>query len=607
MGYIPLHVHTYWSLLDGLMTIDQYISRAKEYNIPALAITDHGTLAGVPEFYQKCRQNDIKPIIGCEFYFTPDIGIRERDKIFHLTLLARSEEGYRNLLRLSSFSYEEGFYYKPRIDFASLEKHREGLICLTGCPAGMIPRAIMQGEMEEARETLEKLLSLFKEDLYVEVMDHGLDFQQVINEGLIELAEEKGLPVVPTNDTHYLDKADSEIHRILLGIQVGKTLQQIEERGDFEGYWKSSEFYFKKAEDFNFDNSLLKNTYLVADKCSITIPELEKTDYKFPEVGISSTKYIWAKCLKRLLEEFGSSREYYERMRYELEVIEKLGFMDYFYIIKDIIDFCDKNGIPRGVARGSVGGSLVAYLLGITNVDPLKYNTLFERFLNPDRVSLPDIDLDISKSRRQEVVEYLYQKYGRDKVAHIGTYGTIELKTAIRDVARVKYGMVYDTKQISNDSSLEELLASTSDVTEKHIFTIADKLRKLKRHGSTHAAGLIISPIPIREIVPLRVDKGEVVTQWEMEDIERVGLVKFDLLGLRTVDVIDSTVKLVKERHGVEIDINNLPFDDKKTWKLLREGRTKGVFQFEGSGIAKLIKDMKVSEFEDLVAANALS
>lgn len=614
MIYIPLHVHSEYSLLDGFLRMDEYITKAKEFNIPTLALTEHGNMASVPKFYKKCKENEIKPILGEEFYFTPDINIKDREQIYHITLLAKNIEGYRNLLRLSTLSYKDGFYYKPRIDINLLKQYHEGIICLSGCPAGIISRSVLI-DYDLAEKWALQFLEIFKEDYYIEIQDHGLKIQKEYLPLLIQLANKLGIPLVATNDTHYLNREDAETHRILLAIQIKKTLKEIEEKGLMSGYWESDQYYFKSPEEFFntysiYSEEAIKNTILIAEKCNVTVPEFETLEHKFPKVGTNATEYIKKYCNRELIRRFGNEPEkittYYDRMNYELGVIEKLGFMEYFYIIKDIIDYCDKNKIPRGAGRGSVGGSLVAYLLGITNVDPLVYGTLFERFLNPDRVSQPDIDVDISQSRREEVITYLKNKYNEDNVAQIGTYGTEELKSAIRDVARVKYGLVYDSKHIDNESSLEELLSSTNNPTEKDIFITAYKLKDLKRHGSIHAAGVVISPIPITEIIPLMRRKNTLMTQFDMWEVEQVGLIKYDILGLRTVDVIDNTLRLIKERYNEDINISDLPLDDYKTWDILRKGNTVAIFQFEG-GISRLLRELQVSEFEEIVACNALA
>lgn len=614
MIYIPLHVHSEYSLLDGFLRMDEYITKAKEFNIPTLALTEHGNMASVPKFYKKCKENEIKPILGEEFYFTPDINIKDREQIYHITLLAKNIEGYRNLLRLSTLSYKDGFYYKPRIDINLLKQYHEGIICLSGCPAGIISRSVLI-DYDLAEKWALQFLEIFKEDYYIEIQDHGLKIQKEYLPLLIQLANKLGIPLVATNDTHYLNREDAETHRILLAIQIKKTLKEIEEKGLMSGYWESDQYYFKSPEEFFntysiYSEEAIKNTILIAEKCNVTVPEFETLEHKFPKVGTNATEYIKKYCNRELIRRFGNEPEkittYYDRMNYELGVIEKLGFMEYFYIIKDIIDYCDKNKIPRGAGRGSVGGSLVAYLLGITNVDPLVYGTLFERFLNPDRVSQPDIDVDISQSRREEVITYLKNKYNEDNVAQIGTYGTEELKSAIRDVARVKYGLVYDSKHIDNESSLEELLSSTNNPTEKDIFITAYKLKDLKRHGSIHAAGVVISPIPITEIIPLMRRKNTLMTQFDMREVEQVGLIKYDILGLRTVDVIDNTLRLIKERYNEDINISDLPLDDYKTWDILRKGNTVAIFQFEG-GISRLLRELQVSEFEEIVACNALA
>lgn len=613
-------------MLDGLIRIEEYVEKLVNLNCPAGAITDHGVVSGAVKFYTKCKEKGIKPLIGMEAYIVDDIQVKERKSIAHVVLLAKNLEGYRNLLRLSSLAYVEGFYYKPRIDFALLEKYREGLICLSACLAGFISRSLLEKDLDRARSYVDKYLNLFSDDFYLEIQSNNLDEQLLVNLQIFTLAKEYSIPVVATTDAHYLNKEDAHAHRVLLAVQTKKTLEELFKEEGFEGFTKSEDFYVKTVEemlnDFPDRQEVVTNTLLVAEKCDLRIPELDEQKYFFPNYEISNgrtpeqeLRRLAYKGLIALSLPAEDYPRYRERLDYELGVIEKLGFATYFLVLKDIIDFCKQRRIRTNYGRGSAAGSLVSYTIGITKVDPLKYNLLFERFLNPDRVSLPDIDTDIEQERRGEVIQYLYEKYGRENVAHIGTYGTLELKAAIKDIARV-YSIDFSlanniTKNLPDDIEVEDLEAHESMTPLREILgeskyqefiSSLKKIVGLKRHGSIHAAGIVLSPVPVTEMIPLRVQEGEIVTQFDMEEVEKVGLIKFDLLGLRTLSVVEECLRLINK----DIDIDNIPFDDEKTWELLSSGQTTAVFQFESEGIKRLLRDMRASEFEDLVATNCL-
>jgi len=618
--YIPLHVHTHDSLLDGMIRSEEYIKKVKEMGMEACAITDHGVMGGVPNFYKKCREEKIKPIIGFEAYVVDNINVKDRDQICHLVLLAKNLEGYRNLVRLTSLGHIKGFYYKPRLDFEMLKQYKEGIIALSACVAGHIPRMLLNGDFNKAQEYVNKYLDIFRDDFYIEVQNNGLSEQAKVLPYLYEIADRNGIPIVATTDAHYLSKEDAEAHRVLLCIQVGKTLEELEEGGGFEGFWSSDQFYVLSPEEMEsvFKNRLdaLDNTLDIANKCNLIISELEETKYRFPKFSppknLTADQYLRRISKVNLVKKYldkPNFDEYYERMSYELDIISKLGFSTYFLVLRDIIKWAKKQGIRVGKCRGSAGGCLVSDLVGITDIDPIEFNLIFERFLNPDRVSLPDIDVDIADDRRHEVIEYLYEKYGRDKVCHIGTFGTLSLKAVIKDVART---LGYDfskinkfTKNLPDEITLNDLREYDELPFDKKVIDYAAKLEGLKRHDSAHAAGVIISPVPITDYVPLRVQEGEIVSQLDMHELELIGFVKFDLLGLRTLSVIENTVQLIKENRGIDLDIDNIPLDDEKTWTLFRYGKTTGVFQVE-KGIRGLLTDMQASQFSDLVAALAL-
>lgn len=618
--YTPLHVHTEYSILDGIVNISAYVKKMIDYNITAGAVTEHGNLGSTIKFYTECRKAGIKPIIGIEAYVVDDVNLKERE-MYHLVLLAKNEEGYRNLLKLNNLSFKY-FYYKPRIDYNILKNYSNGLICMSACLAGHIPSLLLQEQYEKARYYVDLLLEIFKDDFYLEIQDNELPEQVIVNSLIISLAKEKGIPVVATSDIHYLNPEDKEAHLIALAVQTKKTLQHILNSKDFSGFVNSNSFCLKPYDIFKQKIQLseaVDNTNLIAQKCNLVIPELEESKPLFPNIelpyNITPEQQLIKLTKKALLKlEIPDYETYYKRLNYELEVINRQGFAPYFLVLKDIVEFCRSNNIRYGLGRGSASGSLVSYLLRITQIDPIKHGLLFERFLTPDRVSLPDIDLDIEEVRRNEVIQYLYDKYGIDKVCHIGTYGTLSLKAVIKDVARtldIEFDVInnitknmpddIDINTIETNEIFNEISKTLGAEKAQKIINMSKILYGLKRHPSIHAAGIVLSPIPIDNIVPIRIQDNEIVTQWEMEEIEQIGLIKFDLLGLRTLSVVEECIKMCN------VDIDKISFDDEKTWQLIRAGNTIGCFQFESPGIRKLLRDMQASTFDDLVAANALS
>ncbi|MCX7988652.1 MAG: DNA polymerase III subunit alpha [Thermodesulfovibrio sp.] len=630
--FVHLHLHTEYSLLDGAIRIEELIEQAKTFNMPALAITDHGNLFGVIEFYKKAKKAGIKPLIGCEIYMAPksrfdkakinkDSGMPE-EASFHLTLLVENEEGYRNLTKLVTSSYIEGFYYKPRIDMEILSKHSKGLIALSGCLKGEIPYNISHGNYNKAEETAKKLKDLFEDRFYFEIQPNSIPEQDTVNKTLIELSNKYDIPLVATNDCHYLSKSDAKAHEILLCIQTGKTIKD-EKRMKFQ----TDEFYFKSPEEmalsFKEVPESIKNTLEIAERCNF---QFKLGEYKIPiyqvPAGYTPETYIKEIALEGLKERFNNKipDAYYQRLEQELRVITNMGFASYFLIVWDFINFARKRAIPVGPGRGSAAGSLVAYALKITDIDPIKYGLLFERFLNPERISMPDIDVDFCKDRREEVIKYVSEKYGNDKVAHIITFGTMAAKAVVRDVGRAMNIPLNEVdkiaKMIPNACSslkqaieLEPKLKETykKNPTIRELFDIALRLEGLARHASQHAAGVVISPEPLEKFMPLYKNPGEesIISQFDMKALEDMGLLKFDFLGLKTLTVINDTI-IYAEKVGKQIYLNDIPLDDSETYKLLSSGQTIGVFQLESRGMRDLLQKMQPERFEDLIALVAL-
>lgn len=634
--FVHLHLHTQFSLLDGAIRFEPLFDMARSFNMPACAITDHGNMFGAVDFYFAAKSAGIKPIIGCEAYIAPrsrtDRERYDESNAYHIVLLAMNNDGYFNLLKLISIANMEGFYYVPRIDKEILREYNEGLICLTACLKGQIPQAILRGDDTALKTNFDDYHSIFGDRLYLELQDNGMVEQKKVNEGLVRLSKEHGVPLVATNDCHYLRKQEARAHELLLCIQTGKKITDTDRLK-----LSTEEFYFKSPDDmsraFADYPDALANTLKIADMCDVTI---STGVYHFPNINLpgnrSPEEHFEDLCRQGFREKIeiiaasykdfpDEMREQYQaRLDYEIGVIKQTGFASYFLIVSDFITWAKTHDIPVGPGRGSAAGSLVAYCINITNIDPIRYDLLFERFLNPERISMPDIDVDFCFEKRERVIEYVTNKYGKDNVAQIITFGTMKSKAAVRDVGRA-LGMPYaDADRIAKlipaalDITIEQALAEEPRLKEayqkedavRELIDNARVLERLARHASTHAAGIVISNKPLREYVPLyRGQKGETVTQYSMKTIEKIGLVKFDLLGLKTLTIIDNVIKMLKDQ-GVDLDISNLPLDDPKTYQLFTSGDTSGVFQLESRGMRELLTRLKPSQFEDVIALIAL-
>ncbi len=634
--FVHLHLHSQYSLLDGAIRFEELFQLMRELGISSCAVTDHGSMFGIAEFYFLAKENGFKPILGCEAYVAPGSRFEQRkgkgeEIAYHLVLLAMDNRGYKNLIKLATLAQFEGFYYVPRIDKELLRQYNEGLICLSACLKGEIPYLILKNDEKALKKTIEEYYSIFGDRFFFELQDNGLEEQKKVNEALIGLSKYYGIPIVATNDCHYLRREEHRSHEILLCIQTGKKISD-KDRLSF----RTDQFYFKSPEEmeraFSSFKDAIKNTIVISDLCNV---EIDSGTYHFPEFKIAVPQtleeYFEDKCKKgfeRRIEDIKRNYEnfteellgkYVERLNYEIEIIKKTGFVGYFLIVSDFIDFAKKNNIPVGPGRGSAAGSLVAYSLGITDIDPIRYDLIFERFLNPERVSPPDIDVDFCMEGREKVIEYVMDKYGRENVAQIITFGTMQSRAAIRDVGRalgLSYGEVDRIAKLvppsiktielalSTEPNLKELYEKNEKVRE--LIDTAISLEGLARHASTHAAGIVISNKPLTEYLPLyKGTKGETVTQYPMKMIEKIGLVKFDFLGLKTLTIIDTVVKMLKAQ-GIELDISKIPLDDKKTYDLLSSGNTSGVFQLESRGMRDLLVRLKPSKFEDIIALVAL-
>ena len=634
--FVHLHVHSYYSLLDGAAPIGGLARLARELRMPAIALTDHGNLFGAIEFYQTLSREGIKPCIGCEVYLLPRSSRLARDTrqeggLCHLTLLVKNREGYRNLCRLISSSYLEGFYYKPRIDKQILREHNKGLIVLSGCLKGEVPAALAEGRIEDAKAAAQEYAGIFGDRFYLEIQDQGLPEQMRVREGLIGLGRELGIGLVATNDVHYLRREDAPIHDALLCIQTGKTLADANRMR-----LGSDQFYLKSPEEmrklFVDCPEAIDNTIAVAERLNL---EFDFNTYHFPKFvppeGTDLARYLeeesrrgldqfWPHIVARRGSDDPALREIYEkRLKEEIGVIASMGFAGYFLIVADFIGYARKQNLPVGPGRGSAAGSLVAYCLGITSLDPLEHDLIFERFLNPERISMPDMDIDFCMRRRDEVIEHVSKTYGN--VSQIITFGKMKARAVVRDVGRVMgmpYGevdriakMIPATLGMTLDQALE-IEPRLKDLAVKQpqvgrLLTIARALEGYPRHASTHAAGVVISDSPLEEFVPLyRGSKDEVVTQFDMKSVEKVGLVKFDFLGLKTLTVIDDCVSLVASRGGRRLDMNEIPLDDELVYRRLSEGDTVGIFQLESSGMTDLVMKLKPTAFPDIVALVAL-
>jgi DNA polymerase-3 subunit alpha len=633
MSFVHLHNHTHYSLLDGLTKIDEMIERAKEQGSPAVAITDHGTMYGVIEFYQKAKKAGVKPIIGVETYLTPgsrfDKNTKDDAKRFHLLLLAKNNEGYKNLIKLVSLAHIEGFYYKPRIDWELLTQHHEGLIASTACLAGEIPRLIMNDNLVEAEKRIKEYNDLFGQDnFYLELMDHPEIPELIkVNEELIKLSKKLGIPVIATNDVHYLKKEDAEAQDILLCLQNKKKITDTDRmkmigHGDY-----SMRSNAEMIAAFSHIPEAIENTLKIAEMCNVEI-ELGNIQLPYFEVpkGYDGNSYLKEWCEKGIANRYpgvvkADLKEVHERLDYELSVIAKMGWPSYFLIVADFINWAKDNKIVVGPGRGSAAGSLVCYLTGITNLDPLKYNLLFERFLNPDRISMPDIDMDFADTRRGEVLNYVGEKYGHDHVAQIITFGTMAARAAVRDVGRV-LDEPYEycdkiSKSIPMFTKLDEALKTVPELKEmyanepaaKRILDYAKRLEGVARHASTHACGVLITKDPLTEYAPIQYASSadaSIISQYSLHPVEDLGLLKMDFLGLKNLTIIESALKIIKNTRGLEIDIDQIPLDDQKTYQLFQGGETTGVFQFESSGMKRYLRELKPTVFEDIIAMVAL-
>ena len=628
MEFTHLHVHTEYSLLDGSNKINEYVARVKELGMDSAAITDHGVMFGCIDFYRAAKAAGIKPILGCEVYVAPgsrfdkEIG-REEDRYYHLVLLAENQEGYQNLMKIVSAGFVDGFYYKPRVDLEILEKYHEGIIALSACLAGEVARSITKGFYEESKKAALRYEEIFgKGNFFLELQDHGIPEQHRVNQQLVRMSRETGIELVATNDIHYTYSTDAEAHDILLCVQTGKRLQD-EDRMRYEG----GQYYVKSVEEmaalFPYAPQALENTHKIADRCNVEIEfgvtKLPKFDV--PE-GYTAWEYLNKLCFDGLAERYsGDMEELEERLNYELNVIKNMGYVDYFLIVWDFIRYARDHDIIVGPGRGSAAGSLVSYTLGITKLDPIKYNLLFERFLNPERVSMPDIDVDFCFERRQEVIDYVVEKYGKDRVVQIVTFGTMAARGVIRDVGRVMdlpYAqcdliakMIPTELNITIDKAMKmnpELRnLYESDDTVKKLIDMSKRLEGLPRHTSMHAAGVVISQKPVVEYVPLsRASDGSLVTQFTMTTLEELGLLKMDFLGLRTLTVIQNAAKLVERDKGIALDMDKIDYDDKKVYAMLGAGKTEGVFQLESGGMTSFMKELKPGNLEDVIAGISL-
>lgn len=619
--FTHLHTHTEFSLLDGACRIRQLVSRAKSLGMQSLAITDHGNMYGAVDFYKACKEEDIKPIIGCEVYVAPRTRF-DKDKTLdkeynHLILLCKNEVGYKNLIKLVSKAYTEGFYFKPRVDRDILEKYSDGLICLSACLAGEIPQAILQKDYEKAKSTALWYRDAFGEDNYfLEIQNHGIPEQKIVCEGLKRLSRETGIPLVATNDVHYIEKSDAKIQQILICIATNHTI------GEDTGLeFHADEFYLKSEDEMKsiFSDTLqaIENTQLIAERCNFDF-EFGNTKLPYYETpgNMDHFEYFKMKCLEGMKKRYGENppEKYYDRLNYELDTVEKMGYTDYYLIVADFVSFAKSKDIPVGPGRGSGAGSIAAYCMEITDLDPMKYNLLFERFLNPERVSMPDFDIDFCYERRGEVIDYVTEKYGADRVAQIVTFGTLAARAAIRDVGRAM-GMPYsavDTvaklvpsdlhitieQAVEKSHELSALMNENEQINE--LIETAKKVEGMPRNASTHAAGVVITHDPVSSYVPLATNDGVPVTQYIMTALEELGLLKMDFLGLRTLTVIDSASK------AAGIDINKIPIDDENVYKLFSRGQTEGIFQFESSGMKQMLMNLKPTALEDLIAATSL-
>ena len=628
MKFTHLHTHSHYSLLDGLAKIDDLVARAGELGMDSLALTDHGVMYGAVEFYQKAKAKNIKPIIGMEAY----VAINSRhdknpavdNKRYHLLLLAKNETGYKNLIKLTTLAHLEGFYYKPRVDKEILKKYSEGIIASSACMAGEIPRMILAGKLDKAEKAINEFQEIFgKDNFYLELQDHSsLEGQDEINEALIKLSKKTGALLIAANDIHYINKEDDKAQDILLCIQMNRTVNE-KDRLSMVGEDYSMKSPETMIEHFKHIPEAIDNTQKIVSECNV---ELELGKILLPHFDVpndlSSSDYLKKLCLNGIAKRYGKTNEAIEkRLKFELDTINQMGFSSYFLIVQDFVNWAKSQNIVVGPGRGSAAGSIVSYLIGVTDVDPLKYNLLFERFLNPDRISMPDIDLDFADHRRDEVLKYVSQKYGDDHVAQIITFGTMAARAAVRDTGRA-LGLPYSfcdkvSKAIPMFTKLSEALENVQEFKDlyngdpavKNLVENALKLEGVARHSSTHACGVVISKEKLENYTPCQYppqDTSAIVTQYEMHNIEDLGLLKMDFLGLKNLTIIENALKIISKTKGDKIELEKIPFDDEKSLKLFQEGKTTGVFQFESSGMKRYLKKLKPTDFEDVVAMVAL-
>lgn len=636
--FVHLHNHSEYSLLDGAARIKELVAKSADLGMPAVAVTDHGNMFGVLKLYEECKKVSkereaqglpgIKPIIGCEFYVAPRSRFlkegKEDKSTYHLVLLAENQQGYRNLCKLNAVAYLEGFYYKPRIDREILRQHSEGLICLSACLAGEVIQSLLENDMEAAYAIAQDYLEIFDRDHYfIELQDHGLDEQRLTNPQLIKLANDLNIGLVCTNDCHYINREDAEWHDMLLCVQTGRL------RSDpLRMRFPNSEFYLKSPEEmqllFGEYPEALANTVRIAERCQVNLDKHDQVDLPVVQVpeGYDLETYLRYLCEEGIKKRYPEvTPELRERLEYELDIIISMRFPGYFLIVWDLINFCHQNGIRVGPGRGSAAGSLVAYSLGITNIDPIRYNLIFERFLNPERVSMPDIDTDFCVVRRGEVIDYLVEKYGEDKVGQIVTFGTMKSKLVVKDVGRALDIPIPEvnklTKLIPDDlkMTLAKALKESAELKElydndervRELWDISTKLEGMPRHTGTHAAGVVIAPAPVVDYMPcFKMGVNILTTQFEKEQVEEQGLVKMDILGLRNLTVIGDALKNIKQSRGLDIDIDNIPLDDQAVYEMLSAGDTDGVFQLESDGMRTYLRALKPERIEDIIAMVAL-
>ncbi len=631
MSFTHLHVHTEYSLLDGASKIPELVHQAKELGMDSIAITDHGVMYGVIDFYRAAKKEGIKPIIGCEVYVAPgsrfdrELGKNE-NRYYHLVLLAENDTGYHNLMKIVSRGFTEGYYYKPRVDREVLKEFHEGVIALSACLAGEVATYLRQGFYEEAKKAALEHLEIFGESNYfLELQDHGIPDQQTVNQGLLRISQETGIPLVATNDIHYVKKEDAEAHDILLCIQTAKKVSD-PDRMRYDG----GQYYLKSEQEmaqlFPYAKQALENTGKIAERCNVEIVfgEQKVPKYEVPE-GFTSYSYLKALCEEGLHKRYDPvTEELQARLDYELSTIEKMGYVDYFLIVWDFIKYAKDHGIAVGPGRGSAAGSIVSYCLEITNIDPIRFNLLFERFLNPERVTMPDIDVDFCYERRQEVIDYVVRKYGKEKVVQIVTFGTMAARMVIRDVGRAldmpyaavdRIAKMIPMGQNGHNPTIRESLSISADLKKayeeetdvKYLLDMSQKLEGLPRHASMHAAGVVIGQKAIDEFVPLsRGSEDAITTQFTMTTIEELGLLKMDFLGLRTLTVIQDAVRNIKQSKGIDIDIDHLNMEDSEVYDLLCTGQTDGIFQLESNGMKSFMKELRPRNIEDIIAGISL-